>query len=202
MNIDGKKLIIFDADGTLRRCTVPGQPCPNKPGEWELLPGVKEKAATLSGVHFAIVSNQGGVGLGLMDEQLAMMMLFDTFKAAFGEARTLIFMCSHAPKDGCDCRKPSPYMLYRAMRFRGHKPAETLYVGDMDSDREAAQRAGVDFLWAWEFFGWPHLTCAGCGEKVSEEDPRAKKWRGQTHDGGPDGWVVLCPECHAGQDPS
>lgn len=37
VDITTKKLIIFDADGTLRRCTVPGQPCPNKDGEWELM---------------------------------------------------------------------------------------------------------------------------------------------------------------------
>lgn len=36
------KLIMFDADGTLRRCTVPGQPCPNNPDEWELMPNIKE----------------------------------------------------------------------------------------------------------------------------------------------------------------
>ena len=60
------QLFIFDADGTLRRCTVPGQPCPNQPGEWELLPNVVE---TLHHYDwrvrdYAIVSNQGGIGLG------------------------------------------------------------------------------------------------------------------------------------------
>jgi D-glycero-D-manno-heptose 1,7-bisphosphate phosphatase len=42
------KLIIFDMDGTLRRTTVEGKPCPHAPGEWELLPGVREKFAGIA----------------------------------------------------------------------------------------------------------------------------------------------------------
>jgi len=36
MDLEKKKLVIFDADGTLRRCTVPGQPCPNTPNDLTL----------------------------------------------------------------------------------------------------------------------------------------------------------------------
>lgn len=158
MDLEKKKLVIFDADGTLRRCTVPGQPCPNDHGEWELIPGVAEKVASLpEGVRFAIVSNQGGVGLGMMPMAKAYELLEVLAAKAFWDTRKAhcwIHACIHAPKEGCACRKPSPLMLYKAMESAHCKPAETLYVGDMESDREAAQRAGVDFLWAWEFFGW------------------------------------------------
>jgi len=41
------RLIIFDADGTLRCCTVPGQVCPNADNQWELLPNVKEKLSEI-----------------------------------------------------------------------------------------------------------------------------------------------------------
>lgn len=156
--INTKKLVIFDADGTLRRCTIEGQPCPNKDGEWELMPGVKEKIAALpERMHFAIVSNQGGVGLGLMTGEAAYSLLEALVDVAFWEVRkdiAWLFACTHAPNDGCACRKPSPLMLYKAMESAHCKPAETLYVGDMSSDREAAERAGVDFMWAHDFFGW------------------------------------------------
>lgn len=152
------RLIIFDADGTLRRCTVSGQPCPNGPGEWELIPGVLEKIQALhERTRVAIVSNQGGVGLGHMTEAMAYKLLEDLAESAFWEPRrwfSWIFACCHAPRDFCACRKPSPLMLYRAMEHAHVRPMDALYVGDMESDREAAQRAGVDFLWAWEFFGW------------------------------------------------
>lgn len=154
IDLSAKKLIIFDADGTLRRCTVPGQPCPNKDDEWELMPGVKEKIAAFpEEVRFAIVSNQGGVGLKILSEDSAWTMLL-RLEHQTTPGRGIVFMCPHAPKAGCFCRKPHPYLLYKSMKTARASPSETLYVGDMDSDREAAQRAGVDFLWAWEFFGW------------------------------------------------
>ena len=154
IDISTKKLIIFDADDTLRRCTVEGQPCPNRPGEWELLPGVREKIAALPDqTYFAIVSNQGGIGLGKMPREVAWQMLLELADQTM-RGRGVVYMCPHSPKDGCTCRKPSPLMLYLAMDALEVKPADTLYVGDMESDREAAKRAGVDFLWAWQFFGW------------------------------------------------
>lgn len=166
------RLIIFDADGTLRRCTVPGQPCPNKDGEWEVIPGVRERIAGLPEcTRFAIVSNQGGVGMGMMTSDAAHLMLEALSDAVFFEARkalSWLFVCCHAPKAGCACRKPSPLMLYWAMAHAHIRPVETLYVGDMDSDREAAQRAGVAFAWACEFFGWDE-PCLGKAQELQRK---------------------------------
>lgn len=158
------KLLAFDADGTLRKCTVPGQPCPNRPGEWELLPGVREKLATIdwTATDFAIVSNQGGVGLGILDAAIAKRVLEDTALAALegsnairlGVIEATILLCPHAPKAGCPCRKPQPGLLFQIMVQFDVSPADVLYVGDQDSDRIAAERAGVDFMWARDFFGW------------------------------------------------
>lgn len=157
MKSETTKLVIFDADGTLRRCTVPGQPCPNKDGEWELMPGVKERLANTAAARFAVVSNQGGVGLGHMAEDTAVRLLTEMCDAAFprGKGKLVhLLWCPHAPKAGCRCRKPSPLLLYQAMIEADALPSETMYIGDMESDREAAQRAGVPFAWAWQFFGW------------------------------------------------
>jgi histidinol phosphatase-like enzyme len=49
-------------------------------------------------------------------------------------------------------RKPSPTMLYEAMRIHEAAPAETVFVGDMNSDRDAAVAAGVAYFDAEEFF--------------------------------------------------
>lgn len=40
-----KKLLIFDTDGTLRRCTVRDQGCPNRNGQWEIIPWAREALA-------------------------------------------------------------------------------------------------------------------------------------------------------------
>ena len=63
-------------------------------------------------------------------------------------------MCPHVPFADCPCRKPKPLMLVRLMHRFGARRDETLFVGDMERDEEAARRAGVRFQWAHEFFGW------------------------------------------------
>ena len=154
------KLYVFDADGTLRRSTVPGQPCPNMPGDWELIPGVRERLAGIDwgpkGANFGVATNQGGVGLGYMKLSAARLLLADMVVAAFGVMPPpgSIEVCPHAPHLGCPCRKPEPLMLQRLMRRFRASPAETLFVGDMDKDEEAARRAGTRFMWSHEFFGW------------------------------------------------
>ena len=158
------RLYIFDADGTLRRTTVPGLPCPNAPGEWELIPGVKERLARVrwgaGGARFGVATNQGGVGLGYLTLKRAHALLVEMVVQAFGvwPPTGSIEICPHAPHLGCHCRKPEPLMLQRLMRRFGVPNHETLFVGDMDRDEEAARRAGARFMWADEFFGWDGRT--------------------------------------------
>ena len=155
------KLYIFDADGTLRGCTVPGQPCPNRAGEWELLPGVRERLAQIEwdapgGPRFAVATNQGGVGLGYFTEEDARQLLVEMVEAAFGREPPAgsIEICTHAPHAACECRKPKGEMLVRLMRRFGARRDETLYVGDRETDAEAARHARCRFRWAKDFFGW------------------------------------------------
>lgn len=161
------KLYIFDADGTLRRTTVPGRPCPNGPGEWELMPGVRERLAEKvwgpGGAHFGIATNQGGVGLGYMKFETAERLIVEMVEEAFGTRPPAgsIEICPHAPHANCPCRKPKPLMLTRLMRRFKARGSETLYVGDMEVDEEAARRAGANFAWAHEFFGFDQqAACA------------------------------------------
>ena len=52
-----------------------------------------------------------------------------------------------------DCRKPNPGMLLEAMQDAGIPPEESIYVGDKDTDQQAAENAGMRFYWAKDFFG-------------------------------------------------
>ncbi|MCA1616922.1 MAG: HAD-IIIA family hydrolase [Acidobacteria bacterium] len=153
------KLYIFDADGTLRGCTVPGQPCPNRPGEWELLPGVKKRLAQIEwderdGPHFAVATNQGGVGAGYFEAEDAYQLAVEMVEEAFGQPPPAgsIEVCTHAVGAGCGCRKPEAGMLVRLMRRFNARRDETLFVGDMKTDAEAARRARCRFAWAKDFF--------------------------------------------------
>ncbi|MFT4176372.1 MAG: HAD family hydrolase [Luteolibacter sp.] len=51
--------------------------------------------------------------------------------------------------------KPAPDHLLIAMAESGEDPADTVYVGDMDTDYHAAVRAGIDYVHASWGYGQP-----------------------------------------------
>jgi D-glycero-D-manno-heptose 1,7-bisphosphate phosphatase len=152
-------VLIFDADGTLRYTTVPGQPAPKAAHEWRLMPGVRERLSNLDwgagGHRLGIASNQDGVALGELTLELAERLLRDAVEAAIGfvPADAAIELCACALEPPCACHKPAPGMLLRILRRFAAAPDEALYVGDLDIDEQAARRAGVAFQWARDFFG-------------------------------------------------
>lgn len=159
MNLKDTKLFIFDADGTLRRSTVPNQPNPHEDDEWELLPNVKEKlqkiiSQTKDGV-IAIASNQGGIELGYLSRRQARKLLDALYRELTGKRapKGMIQLCPDFEKPS-QCRKPRPGMLQKIMNQAGVSPKQTLFVGNSDDDRETARNAGVRFMWAKNFFGW------------------------------------------------
>lgn len=155
---DPVRLFIFDADDTLRRTRVPGQPCPHGPEEWELLPDVRAVLQrydwSSSGLRVGIASNQDHVGYGLVSETLARRMLSDMVRAAFGPLQppARIELCPRAVPPPHGCWKPSPRMLYRIMAHFRVPPHRTVFIGNSVSDRRAAVAAGSRFMWRDDFF--------------------------------------------------
>lgn len=157
---DDVRLVVFDADGTLRRTLVAGQPCPIAPGEWELMPRVRETLQTVDwrgrALRVGVASNQDWIGYGHVSRAMSERLLHDAIAAATAGAapEPIVRLCPHVPEDHCACRKPAPGMLLAIMAKADARPTETLFVGDMEIDAEAALRAGVRFRWASDFFGW------------------------------------------------
>jgi D-glycero-D-manno-heptose 1,7-bisphosphate phosphatase len=158
------QLFIFDADDTLRRTTVPGQPCPRGPDQWALLPKVQQKLAHVAwnrphGPMLGIASNQDQVAYGHLSFETARDLLRDLARAAAGAepADAALQLCPHPADVGCSCRKPAPGMLNAIVAHYGVAPEATLFVGNHEIDREAAARAGIPFVWARDFFGWSEL---------------------------------------------
>lgn len=153
------RLIVFDADGTLRRTRVPGRPCPRAAGEWELIPGVSAALRatdwSANGTRLAIASNQDQVGYGLFSGETARQLLVDMVRAALGRvpAGCLVTFCPHVIEARCACRKPEPGLLLHILAETGIAPGDALFVGDAEVDREAARRAAMPFRWAHEYFG-------------------------------------------------
>ncbi len=138
------KVILLDRDGVINR-RIPGGYV-TRAEEFVFLPGVLGALKRLAdeGVKVIVVSNQAGVGRGLV-EKAALAGITDRFVRRVEENGGKIhgvYYCLHRPDDGCECRKPSPGLLLRAQREHGFDFREALMIGDAESDIAAAHRVG------------------------------------------------------------
>lgn len=146
------KALLLDLDGTVRR-TTNGKPCPNRPEEQELIPGVKEVIKKYKSQGFKIIgiTNQGGIGMGYMSEE-------DNRECLYDLNERLDFMFDHIyyapakPSEKHPDTKPNPGMILKARDKFNLDLDQSVMVGDRDTDEQAAQNAGVPFQWAKEFF--------------------------------------------------
>lgn len=171
-------LYIFDKDGTLV-AGVPkadGKTRPaNKSEEQILLPGVAEKISELrnQGHLIAIASNQGGCAWGLMTTNEAELLMKDCADK-IGGVNAMIYSPYDPKAAGTpradsryaidhENRKPRPGMIKHIMKVleihdgSPYLPTHyakilVVFVGDQESDKQAAEAAGVEFVWAQDFF--------------------------------------------------
>jgi len=150
---------IFDKDQTLTQSKSGKEFC-NLVEDQELIPGVLEKLAEIReadpNAQFLIASNQGGVAFGYLTFEEANAMCQ---KALVDINGSLSVFCPEHP-DGnvtpynvsSQYRKPSPGMILYLMSELDADPSAVVYVGDMDTDQQAAAAAGIAFEWADDFF--------------------------------------------------
>lgn len=131
--------VLFDRDGTI----VVDVPHNGDPRAVELMPGAREALDRLrsAGVPVAVVSNQSGVGRGLIRRE--------DVEAVNRRIEELVgplagwFVCEHGPGDACGCRKPAPGLVLMAADALGTTPDRCVVIGDIGADVEAARAAGA-----------------------------------------------------------
>jgi D-glycero-D-manno-heptose 1,7-bisphosphate phosphatase len=144
----GVRHLIVDRDGVLNR-ESPSGGWIAQPEEWIWEDGALEglRTAKAAGVRVSVTTNQSAVGRGLMEprqvEAVHSRMLREA--AEDGGRIDAVFVCPHAPRDGCACRKPAPGLVLEAVEASGIAASETVLVGDAARDLEAARAAGVRF---------------------------------------------------------
>ena len=148
-------LYIFDKDGTICRSTKGN--FVNSVDEQELYPDVLPRLAKLKHDDIiAVVSNQGGVAFGFMDQATAGDIV--RHAAQMIGARDYVF-CPHHPEGTnefgikCEYRKPKPGMIFFLLERFNCLPEDACYIGDMRSDLLASRKAGIVFHWSDDFFG-------------------------------------------------
>jgi len=171
IELEGVKLAIFDIDGTLTEikpeilARKPRMVSPNNFGEQQPKAGVVDKLGELKkeGIDIALATNRGGVAWGFNTLEEAEGLAHEAAELC-GVPEARIYICPyHAKARGPkvvwkyakdhECRKPKPGMLLEAMEDAGVSADETIFVGDFETDEQAAENAGVRFYWAEVFFG-------------------------------------------------
>lgn len=133
------RAVLFDRDGTL----VDDVPFNGDPDRLSPVDGAGEAVRRLraAGVRIGLVTNQAGVGRGLITEQdvarvnarlAGMLGPFDTVR-----------VCPHRPDGGCRCRKPAAGLIRAAARDLRVAPHQTVVIGDIGADVRAARAAGA-----------------------------------------------------------
>ncbi|AEY87532.1 dehydratase [Streptomyces hygroscopicus subsp. jinggangensis 5008] len=131
--------VLFDRDGTL----VVDVPYNGDPARVRLMPGAAAAVALArsAGLPTGVVSNQSGVGRGLLTVD-QVVRVNERADELLGGLDTWVF-CPHAPDAGCACRKPRPGLVHTAAARLGVPPSECLVIGDIAADVLAARAAGA-----------------------------------------------------------
>jgi D-glycero-D-manno-heptose 1,7-bisphosphate phosphatase len=131
--------VLFDRDETI----VVDVPFNGDPDRVEPAPNARALLDRLraAGLRLAVVSNQSGIGRGLLTREAvdSVNRRVDELLGPFAG----FFICPHAVEDACGCRKPKPKLILDAARAIGVDPACCVVVGDRESDVAAARNAGA-----------------------------------------------------------
>lgn len=125
-----------------------------RPEDCVWIPGAPEAVRRFNeqGWPVVVVTNQSGVARGYYRETdvRALHAWMNEALAALGAHIDAFYYCPHHLKGTvaeykveCDCRKPKPGMIRKAMQDFGADPAASLLIGDKPSDLEAAAAAGI-----------------------------------------------------------
>jgi D-glycero-D-manno-heptose 1,7-bisphosphate phosphatase len=135
------KAVFFDRDGTLMEevhyCGDPAQV--------KLYLGVPEALARLkqSGFHTFIVTNQSGIGRGLITEAQYRAVQEELLHQAGDGGIDASYFCPDAPGVPSARRKPEPGMLLEAAADFDLDLSASWFIGDKSADVECGRRAGA-----------------------------------------------------------
>lgn len=156
----GRKALFLDRDGVVNR---KADGYVTRPEDLEVLEDAVRAMhiARSRGCVVVLVTNQSAVGRGIMTAgQLAgVHSRLESELARAGARLDAIYCCTHAPSEGCACRKPGTAMIAEAVRDLGIDVSSSWLVGDSDSDMEAARRAGLRGVRIESDAPFSHLVC-------------------------------------------
>ena len=146
LNINRHWTLFLDRDGIINRLLIEDYvKCWD---DFEFLPGVLEALPVLKRLFgkLIIVSNQQGIGKGIVDqdavEEVHRRML-KAIRKAGGDIHGIYF-CPNIESDQHPCRKPGTGMAFQAQKdFPRIEFSRSVMAGDTESDMEFGRRLGM-----------------------------------------------------------
>ena len=165
--MSGRRAVFFDRDGTLmEEVNYCGDPSKVK-----VYPGVAEALDALKRAGFLnlIVSNQSGIGRGLITEAQYHAVQQELLRQIGPGLIDGSYFCPDAPGTLSTRRKPAPGMLLEASAEFGIDRGASYMIGDKESDIECGRRAGAGAILVLTGYGRmqscePDFTAAGVSE--------------------------------------
>jgi D-glycero-D-manno-heptose 1,7-bisphosphate phosphatase len=144
------------------------------PADLELIPNAAAGIRRLRelGLKVAVITNQSPIGRGLLtrsglDE---IHRKLTTLLEAEGARLDGIYVCPHAPGDGCRCRKPGLELLERAAAELDADLSRSFFVGDKRIDIESGRAAGATTILVATGYGPLQTFEPGCGPDARVDD--------------------------------
>lgn len=145
-NVTPEWTLFLDRDGVMN--VKPDNDYVRNAAQLQWLPGVPQSIALLNQFfrHTIVVTNQQGIGKGLMTEQ-DLKNLFAGMETDLGNVGAKIdawYYCPHLAADNCLCRKPKVQMALQARTDFGDIDfKKAIMAGDSASDIEFGKRLGM-----------------------------------------------------------
>ena len=165
-----RRAVFMDRDGTISEEVG----YVNHPSRYRVFPYAAEAVRTLNDAGWLaiLVTNQAGVARGYFTEEMigAVHGVLEAELRTAGARLDAIYYCAHHPSVGeppyrfdCDCRKPRPGLIQRAVKDFDIDPGGSWMIGDRYSDIELAHNAGVRSAFVLSGYGrgeWEYQRAA------------------------------------------
>ena len=144
---NGRKVVFIDRDGIINRNIGKGIYI-KRIDEIKLIERNLNFLREISlefNLDFIVISNQAGIERGMLsvEELNSVNSWIAAELLCFGVPILAFYCCPHHWDSNCECRKPKPGLIIKAMKEFNLNPRYTIMIGDNESDTEAAVNAGI-----------------------------------------------------------
>ena len=169
---NSQRTVFLDRDGTI----IKEKDFIKDPQEIEFISGSIQAIKILKnlGYKIIVVSNQSGVGRGILTEEMVKKVNhFFMRKLAEKDAPVdAIYYCPHHPDQNCDCRKPETGMLKKAAKDHKLNLEDAVVIGDKLTDVRLGKNIGAKTILVLTGYGKSELKKISAGSIEENENDK------------------------------